>query len=197
MQSRALEMLVGLFICLGVAAVFVLTFRVASLDTVGGKDSTYRVKASFENIGGLKQGSAVTLAGVKIGRVRKIVIDPTTFDAKVTLELSNAYNNIPDDSNAKILTAGLLGEQYIGIEVGGSDEPLKDGSKLKLTQSALVLENLIGQFLSSKTEDKSNTQLADALGKLADSLASNTNKKPAVDGPKPAASATPGNGATP
>ncbi len=191
MQSRALEMLVGLFVCLGVAAVFVLTFRVASLDTVGGSGSTYRVIASFENIGGLKQGSAVTMAGVKIGRVRDIVIDPNTFEANVTLELSNTYNTIPDDSNAKILTAGLLGEQYVGIEVGGADEPLKDGSKLKLTQSALVLENLIGQFLSSQGDKKGDTQLADAIGKLADSLGSKNSPAPS---PAPA---TPGNGATP
>ncbi len=191
MQSRALEMLVGLFVCIGVAAVFVLTFRVASLDTVGGPGSTYRVLASFENIGGLKHGSAVTMAGVKIGRVKDIVIDPTTFEANVTLELSNSYNTIPEDSNAKILTAGLLGEQYVGIEVGGAEEALKDGSKLKLTQSALVLENLIGQFLSSKSDDKGDTQLADAIGKLADSLGSKT---PAAPSPAPAPS---GNGATP
>ncbi|MGH8517047.1 MAG: outer membrane lipid asymmetry maintenance protein MlaD [Panacagrimonas sp.] len=191
MQSRALEMLVGLFVCLGVAAVFVLTFRVASLDTVGGDGGTYRVMASFENIGGLKTGSAVTMAGVKIGRVRDIVIDPTTFEANVTLELSDSYSAIPEDSNAKILTAGLLGEQYIGLEAGGADEPLKDGSKLKLTQSALVLENLIGQFLSSQgsKEDKGNQQLADAIGKLADSLGGP--KDTTVTPP------TPGTGATP
>lgn len=191
MQSRALEMLVGLFVCLGVAAVFVLTFRVASLDTIGGSGDTYRVVASFENIGGLKPGSAVTMAGVKIGRVRDIAIDPNTYEANVTLELSGAYNAIPEDSNAKILTAGLLGEQYVGIEAGGADEPLKDGSKLKLTQSALVLENLIGQFLASQgsKEDKGAQQLADAIGKLADS----------IGGPKNNAVAppTPGNGANP
>ena len=191
MQSRALEMLVGLFVCLGVAAVFVLTFRVASLDTIDGAGGTYRVVASFENIGGLKPGSAVTMAGVKIGRVRDIVIDPITYEANVTLELSGAYNAIPEDSNAKILTAGLLGEQYIGLEAGGADEPLKEGSKLKLTQSALVLENLIGQFLSSQSskEDKGSQQLADAIGKLADS----------IGGPKndTVAPPTPGNGANP
>lgn len=187
MQSRALEMLVGLFVCLGVAAVFVLTFRVASLDTVGGPGSTYRVMASFENIGGLKPGSAVTMAGVKIGRVREISIDPNTFEANVMLELSDSYNAIPEDSNAKILTAGLLGEQYVGIEAGGADESLREGSRLKLTQSALVLENLIGQFLSSQGKDKGNEQLADAIAKLADSL-----------GPAAApAPPTPGNGATP
>ena len=172
MQSRALEMLVGLFVCLGVAAVFILTFRVASLDTVGGEGETYRVSGMFENIGGLKAGSAVTMAGVKVGRVKDITIDPSTFEANVVLELSNSYNNIPEDSNAKILTAGLLGEQYIGLEPGGADAVLKEGSKLKLTQSALVLENLIGQFVSSQNSDKKDDKLADALGKLADSLGS-------------------------
>lgn len=171
MQSRALEMLVGLFVSLGVAAVFVLTFRVASLDTVGGADESYRVVATFENIGGLKVGSAVTIAGVRIGRVKDIVIDPTTFEADVTLELSKDYSTIPEDSNAKILTAGLLGEQYVGLEAGGADEALKEGSKLKLTQSALVLENLIGQFLSSQSSEGKDDKLADALTKLADSIA--------------------------
>jgi phospholipid/cholesterol/gamma-HCH transport system substrate-binding protein len=149
MQSRALEILVGFFVCLGVAAVFILTFRVASLTSVEG-GTGYNVTATFQNIGGLKPGAAVTLAGVKIGRVKSIVIDPSSFEAVATLEISNAYNNIPEDSGGKILTAGLLGEQYVGIDVGGADQPLKQGSKLKFTQSALVLENLIGQFLTSQ-----------------------------------------------
>lgn len=148
MQSRALEMLVGLFVCLGVAAVFVLTFRVASLESVS-KGETYGVTALFENIGGLKPGAAVTLAGVKIGRVRDIVIDPASFEAQVTMDLAQTYSTIPEDSNAKILTAGLLGEQYIGVEPGGADESLKEGSRIKFTQSALVLENIIGQFLTN------------------------------------------------
>lgn len=185
MQSRALEMLVGLFVCLGVAAVFVLTFRVASLDTVGDGGQTYRVVGAFDNIGGLKPGSAVTMAGVKIGRVRDIVIDPTTFQANVTLELSSSYAAIPEDSSAKILTAGLLGEQYIGIEAGGADAPLKDGSKLMLTQSALVLENLIGQFLSSQSSNKGNDKLAEALGKLADSMAAQAPSPSSANGATP------------
>lgn len=148
MQSRALEILVGFFLCLGVAAVFVLTFRVASLDTVGQGD-TFSVTASFENIGGLKPGAAVTMAGVKIGRVRQIVIDPQRFEAEVTLDLEKNYDMIPEDSDAKILTAGLLGEQYIGIDAGGAEAALTEGSRIKFTQSALVLENIIGQFLTS------------------------------------------------
>ncbi len=168
MQSRALEMLVGFFVCLGVAAVFVLTFRAASIDNVdGGK--VYRVTASFENIGGLKAGAAVTMAGVKIGRVREIKINSDTFQADVGIDLSEKYNNIPEDSNAKILTAGLLGEQYVGFEPGGADESLKDGARIKLTQSALVLENLIGQFMANQAGPKDD-KLAQAIGQLADSL---------------------------
>lgn len=153
MQSRALELVVGFFFCLGVAAVFVLTFRVASLNTVSGGEGTYRVTAMFDNIGGLKSGSKVTLSGVSIGRVRDITIDRQTFEARVTVEISKAYNNIPKDSNAKILTAGLLGDQYLGIEAGGDPASLKDGDQIKFTQDALVLENIIGQVLVSKTQE--------------------------------------------
>ncbi|NGY06712.1 outer membrane lipid asymmetry maintenance protein MlaD [Solimonas terrae] len=177
MQSRALEILVGFFVCLGVAAVFVLTFRVASLDTVGNGDGVYRVSALFQNIGGLKAGAAVSMAGVKIGRVRDIAIDPQSFEARVSMDISRQYSKIPEDSSAKILTAGLLGEQYIGLEPGGMDDYLQDGSEITLTQSALVLENLIGQFLASQGESKDD-KLADAIGKLADSLQAK-NKAPA------------------
>lgn len=172
MQSRALEILVGLFVTLGVAAVFILTFRVASLDTVGESGATYQVTGPFQDIGGLRVGSAVTLAGVHIGRVRAIAINRNTFEADVTLELSGQYDNIPEDSTARILTAGLLGEQYIGLDPGGLPDPLKDGSVLIATQSALVLENLIGQFVSSQSESK-DEDLAKALAKLADAVQSN------------------------
>jgi phospholipid/cholesterol/gamma-HCH transport system substrate-binding protein len=144
-----MEILVGFFVCLGVAAVFILTLRVASLDTIQG-GSGYHVTARFENIGSLKPGAAVTLSGVKIGRVRSITIDPKSFDAVVDFEISTLYSNIPDDSTVKILTAGLLGEQYLSLSVGGSDTNLKEGSKIRFSQSALVLENLIGQFLANQ-----------------------------------------------
>ena len=147
MQTKALELLVGLFFTLGVAAVFILTFRVASLDAGGAGDS-FSVTADFENIGGLKPGAAVTMAGVRIGRVRSIVIDPTTFEAKVTMRIENDYDNLPKDSSASIFTAGLLGEQYIGLTPGGEDAVLAEGDHIKFTQSALVLENLIGQFVA-------------------------------------------------
>jgi phospholipid/cholesterol/gamma-HCH transport system substrate-binding protein len=147
MQSKALELLVGLFFTLGVAAVFILTFRVASLDGAG-EGGSFEVTADFENIGGLKAGAAVTLAGVRIGRVRSIVIDKDSFEARVTMRISEQFNNIPKDSAAAILTAGLLGEQYIGLTAGGADEVLAAGDKIGFTQSALVLENLIGQFVA-------------------------------------------------
>jgi phospholipid/cholesterol/gamma-HCH transport system substrate-binding protein len=157
MQSRALEVLVGFFVCLGVAAIFGLTFRVASLNKVGGEHGSYEVSAKFDTIGSLAPGSSVKLAGVKIGRVKHIGIDPTTFQAVVTLEIGGDYANVPDDSVAKILTAGLLGEQYVGIEPGGEDQPLKNGDEIKFTQSAFVLENMIGQFLTSMAQ-KDNGQ---------------------------------------
>jgi len=147
MQTKALELLVGLFFSLGVAAVFILTFRVASLDAGSASDS-FSVTADFENIGGLKPGAAVTMAGVRIGRVRSIVVDPTTYEARVTMRIENSYNNLPKDSSASIFTAGLLGEQYIGLVPGGEDAALAEGDKIKFTQSALVLENLIGQFVA-------------------------------------------------
>ena len=147
MQTKALELLVGFFFTLGVTAVFILTFRVASLDAGSASDS-FSVTADFENIGGLKRGAAVTMAGVRIGRVRDIVVDPTTFEAVVTMRIENGFDNLPKDSSASIFTAGLLGEQYIGLTPGGEDAVLAEGDKLKFTQSALVLENLIGQFVA-------------------------------------------------
>lgn len=152
MQTKALELLVGLFFTLGVAAVFILTFRVASVS--GGGTDGFEVTADFENIGGLRPGAAVTLAGVRVGRVRDIVIDRNTFEATVSMRIETAYDNIPKDTSASILTAGLLGEQYIGLSPGGEDAALVSGDKLKFTQSALVLENLIGQFVAGMSGDK-------------------------------------------
>lgn len=164
MQTKALELLVGLFFTLGVAAVFILTFRVASLDAGSASDS-YAVTADFENIGGLKPGSAVTMAGVRIGRVRSIEVDATTFEARVTMRIGNDFANIPKDSSASIFTAGLLGEQYIGLTPGGEDDTLVEGDKIKFTQSALVLENLIGQFvagMASGEKESSNSGPAES-----------------------------------
>lgn len=157
MQSRALELMVGMFFCLGVAAIFILTFRVASLESSGARGG-YRVTADFENIGGLRSGASVTIAGVRIGRVREIVIEPTTFNARATLEIGTEFSNIPADSSAKILTAGVLGEKYIGLEPGADDAVLKDGGRIVHTQSAVVLENIIGQFLANKASGSAGSK---------------------------------------
>lgn len=152
MQSRGLEIVVGFFVCLGIAAIFILTMRVSNLADVS-VDQGYQVTAQFSNIGGLKIGSRVNLAGVRIGRVSNIEIDQQTYEAKVTLNIENKYK-IPEDSDASILTAGLLGEQYIGIGPGASYTYLKQGGKIILTQSAVILEQVIGQVLYSLTSDK-------------------------------------------
>lgn len=152
MQSRTVEIWVGLFIAAGMAALFMLAMQVSNL-TVVSNDAGYEVTAKFENISGLKVRSPVTMAGVRIGRVTHIGFDPRTFEAVVTMNISNQYNQLPADTSASIFTAGLLGEQYVGLEPGGEMEVLKDGSEIMLTQSALILEQLIGQFLFSKASE--------------------------------------------
>lgn len=151
MPSRAAEIMVGLFFVLAVAAVFLLTFRVAGPEGAAVEDG-YAVTADFNNIGGLKRGAPVTLSGVRIGRVADIRIDPVTFSARVSLRITNDYDELPADTGASILTSGLLGEQYIGLEPGGAQRSLKDGDRLPLTQDALVLEKLVGRFIESMTQ---------------------------------------------
>ncbi len=151
-QQRNLEILVGAFVAAGVVALFFLALQVSNLGTVSGEEG-YNVEARFDNIGGIKIKAPVTMAGVRVGRVTAITFDKETFEAVVTLTVDKQYDQIPDDTFAKIFTAGLLGEQYIGLDAGGSDIFLKDGDKLQLTQSALVLEEVIGQFLFSKAQE--------------------------------------------
>ena len=146
-NRKTVEVWVGIFVVGGIIALGVLAFRVGNLSSADVTDG-YRVEASFENIGSLKVRSAVTLAGVRIGRVAAISTDPTSYQAIVVLNIDGRYKNLPIDSSASILTAGLLGEQYVGLEPGGEEEHLKDGSKIKLTQSAMVLEKLIGRVLT-------------------------------------------------
>ncbi|MDN5872891.1 MAG: outer membrane lipid asymmetry maintenance protein MlaD [Sinobacteraceae bacterium] len=160
MQSRALEVLVGFFVCLGVAAIFVLTFRVASNDNVGSGGS-YTVSADFSNIGSLSPGASVKMSGVRIGNVASIAIDRKTFQAVVSMNINQHYNDIPKDSAAKILTAGLLGEQYVGIDPGGSLDSLQQGGHIQFTQSAFILENVIGQFLVGMTKKNSHAPSGD------------------------------------
>jgi phospholipid/cholesterol/gamma-HCH transport system substrate-binding protein len=151
MQRKSLDLWVGMFVLLGALALFFLATRVANSNSFSFKD-TYSVTTQFDNIGGLKPRAAVKSAGVVIGRVGEIKFDDKHFQAVVTLNLDGRYK-FPKDSSAKILTAGLLGEQYIGLEPGGDTNNLAAGDKIKMTQSAVVLENLIGQFLYSKAAE--------------------------------------------
>lgn len=146
-QTRTIEIVTGFFILLGLAALYVIATSATNIKSYG--ETGYVVTASFNNIGGLTERAKVELAGVEVGRVTKITLDPKSFNAIVTLQMSGRYTQIPDDSTASILTQGLLGEQYVAVSPGGSDTPLKNGSTIQYTQSALVLENLIGQFLSN------------------------------------------------
>ena len=151
-KYRSLEIMVGFFIVLGFAAALFMALQAANLGSFSFGHKTYAVTADFDNIGGLKARAAVKSAGVVVGRVRSVVFDPGTFQARVTMDMDAQYP-FPDDSSAKILTSGLLGEQYVGIEAGADDKNLEEGSVIRRTQSAVVLENLISQFLYSKAED--------------------------------------------
>ncbi len=151
-HSKTVEIGVGLFVALGLAALFMLAMKVSNLTTFSG-DIGYDITGRFENIGGLKVRSPVTMAGVRIGRVKAIGFDDQTYQAVVTMGIEPQYTHIPVDSTASIFTAGLLGEQYVGLEAGGAEQYMKQGGEIKLTQSALVLEQVIGQFLFSKAAE--------------------------------------------
>jgi phospholipid/cholesterol/gamma-HCH transport system substrate-binding protein len=151
MQKKSTEITVGMFVAAGIAALFVLAMKVSNLAEFND-EAGYQVVAEFENIGGLKVRSPVTMAGVRVGRVAAINLDPKTYNAAVTLNLYGSFNQLPTDTSASIYTAGLLGEQYIGLEAGAEEEFLQDGDVIDLTQPALVLEQVIGQFLFSKAE---------------------------------------------
>ncbi|MCF7533205.1 outer membrane lipid asymmetry maintenance protein MlaD [Pseudomonas petrae] len=146
MQNRTLETGVGLFLLAGILALLLLALRVSGLSASANTD-TYKLYANFDNIAGLTVRAKVTMAGVNIGKVTAIDLDHDTFTGRVTMEVNKRVNNLPSDSTASILTAGLLGEKYVGISVGGDDQLLKDGGTIHDTQSSLVLEDLIGKFL--------------------------------------------------
>ncbi|MCU7936089.1 MAG: outer membrane lipid asymmetry maintenance protein MlaD [Candidatus Thiodiazotropha sp. (ex Dulcina madagascariensis)] len=152
MHTRQLEITVGAFMAAGLVALFFLAMQVSNLASITAGEG-YEVTARFDNIGGLKVRSPVSMAGVRIGRVVGIGYDQSSFEAVVTLSIDPAYNQIPDDSIAKIYTSGLLGEQYVGLDPGGSLKSLEQGSEVMLTQSALVLEEIVGQFLFSRAEE--------------------------------------------
>jgi phospholipid/cholesterol/gamma-HCH transport system substrate-binding protein len=151
MQRKSLDFWVGLFVLLGAGAIFFLALKAGNMSSMSF-GSTYDVSTKFDNIGGLKPRAPVKSAGVVIGRVGEIKFDDKSFQAVVILNIDSRYR-FPKDSSAKILTSGLLGEQYIGLEPGGDTNNLAAGDKIKMTQSAIVLENLISQFLFSKAAE--------------------------------------------
>ena len=155
MQKSRHDVWVGLFVLIGAAAVLFLALKAGNLLSISF-DETYAVTAKFDNIGGLKARAAVKSAGVVIGRVESINFDDKAFQASVVLQLQKKYT-FPKDSSVKILTAGLLGEQYIGIEAGGDEKNMVAGDTIRNTQSAVVLENIISQFLFSKAADGPST----------------------------------------
>ena len=153
MERSRSDVWVGLFVLIGAAAILFLALQSANLLSLSF-EPTYEVVARFDNIGGLKRQAAVKSAGVVVGRVESISFDDKIFQARVTLALENRYQ-FPKDSSLKILTSGLLGEQYIGIEAGADEKNLAAGDTITATQSAVVLENLIGQFLYNKAAEGS------------------------------------------
>jgi phospholipid/cholesterol/gamma-HCH transport system substrate-binding protein len=150
MGRKGIETLVGLFVLLGLLGLVFLALQAANLGASSG-GATYAVQARFDNVGGLKPRAPVRVAGVTVGRVKSIGVDSKTFQGVVTLDIEKAYS-FPKDTAAKILTSGLLGDQYIGLEPGGDDANLTAGDTIAQTQSAVVLENLIGQFLTSRAD---------------------------------------------
>lgn len=152
MNKKSIEILVGLFVVLGALGLLFLALKAANLASFTGAGDTYTLQAKFDNIGGLKARAPVRSAGVSVGRVTSVTLDNRTFQGVVTLEI-NKNMLFPKDSSAKILTSGLLGDQYIGLEPGGAEDNLAAGDVITQTQSAIVLENLIGQFLFSKAAD--------------------------------------------
>jgi len=151
MSRKELDLWVGVFVAIGIAALLFLSMKVANLSSFSASE-TYQIKAKFDNIGGLKPRAPVKAAGVVVGRVSDVRFDNETFEAVVTFMVDSRVQ-FPRDTSAKILTSGLLGEQYIGLSAGGDSVNLKTGDTLKITQSAVVLENLISQFLYSKAAD--------------------------------------------
>jgi phospholipid/cholesterol/gamma-HCH transport system substrate-binding protein len=151
-QSRTVELGTGLFVFLGLSALLFLTTQTSDLGSYLGA-AGYSVTARFDNVGGLSVRAPVTMAGVTIGRVEGIEFDSQQFKAVVTLRIGPGYDQIPEDSDASILTSGLLGGQYIGLNPGGSPDVLRDGSEIELTQSAIILEDLVGRYLLRAGDD--------------------------------------------
>lgn len=157
--KKTVEVWVGILVVLGFAALFMLSMKVSHLGDLFIEDG-YSIIASFDNIGGLKVKSPVKMGGVRIGRVSNIRFDNENYEAVVTMQIESQYNKIPTDTSASILTAGLLGEQYIGLEAGAEEEYLTENTQIEsgLTQSAVILEQLIGKFLYNSAENGTKKQ---------------------------------------
>ncbi len=166
MERTTMDLWVGIFVALGVAALFGLALKVGNL-TSSDNDETYIVTANFENIGGLKARAPVKSAGVVVGRVSAIKLDPATYEAVVSLSIDKRYD-FPTDTFANIYTAGLLGEQYLGLEAGGDEDKLKNGDKIEKTQDAVVLEKMISQFLYNKASEAPEASKESASTKSTD-----------------------------
>ncbi len=153
MNTRNIEILVGGFVVLAVIAMVMLSLKVSNLVSYGDENDVYEIQAQFENIGGLKERSPVSAGGVRVGKISAISYNNKEFTAVVTLQIESRYQ-FPVDTSASILTAGLLGEQYIGLEPGGDEEYLVEGGEIDITQSAMILEQIIGQFIYSKSQEE-------------------------------------------
>jgi phospholipid/cholesterol/gamma-HCH transport system substrate-binding protein len=166
-KSQTLNLGTGTFVLLGFAALFFLTTQTTSHGLAFATPPHYDVTAKFDNIGDLKVGAPVAMAGVELGRVTKIGFDWKDYKAVVTLRIDARYDKIPSDSDASIYTQGLLGGKFVGLTPGGADSYLKDGAQIDFTQSAIVLENLIGQLVANFTKSKADDQAAAAQPAVA------------------------------
>lgn len=151
-QTRSVELGTGLFVLLGLSALFFLTTQITGSGDFSSSDA-YEVTARFDNVGSLKNRAPVAMSGVTIGRVTSVAFDPQGLEAVVTFMIDARFDQIPDDSDASILTSGLLGSQYIGLQPGGSEFYLEAGSEIQFTQSAIIIENLISKYLFSQGSD--------------------------------------------
>lgn len=156
-QSRATEIVTGAFVLFGFAALFFLVTQITNRDFTVSEKGGYELVANFENIGSLKVGAPVSMSGVTVGRVESISYDQEQYKAVVRMHINSQFDRIPEDSDASIMTAGLLGGQYIGVTAGGSDQYFKSGGKFAIVQDALVLENLINQLVANFASKKSDT----------------------------------------
>lgn len=177
--TRTTEIWVGAFVALGLVALFFVSMQVSNLGDFKSSRGSYVLKAHFGNVGGLKVRAPVSMAGVTLGRVEKISFDASRYEALVEMRIDPSYKQLPEDTSASILTAGLLGEQYIGLSAGGSDDYLKDGDEIELTQSAVILEQLISKLMFNKAEEgKSDTKKSARDAPVTSSSATSSPAKP-------------------